>query len=168
MSSREELGNALLECLRDVASLLEHAHAVALQEQDALVANDAEAIALSCASQDEVLRRVVEADQRAAAVAEQLAEAAGLDLDSGDHVAIAEAAALPCADLIAGELARISDAAQKVQDANKANAALLENGLDIVTSCLRAVACEADPVTYSKDASHSTVDGSILSLDSIV
>ena len=168
MSSREELGNALLGCLQDVASLLEHAHTVAIEEQEALIANDAEAIAACCTSQDEVLRRIMEADQRAAAVAEQLADAAGLDTESGDSLGVAAATGLECADSIAMELARISDAAQRVQDTSKANAALLENGLDVVTSCLRAVACDTEPITYSKDASHSTVVGSVLTLDSKV
>ncbi len=168
MSSQQELGIALLGCLRDVASLLEHAQIVAREEQDALVANDTVAVAACCASQDEVLRRIMEADQRAAAVAEQLAEAAGLDGESGDSLAVAEAVGLDCSDSIATELARISDAAQKVQQTHAANAALLENGLDVVTSCLRAVARDSKPITYSNDANHSEVGGSVLALDSRV
>ncbi len=38
------MGSALLECLKEVAALLEHAHAVALKQQDALVKNDAEGV----------------------------------------------------------------------------------------------------------------------------
>ena len=166
MPSREELGNALVECLMDVTSLLEHAHKVALEEQDALVTSDAEAIALSCVAQESVLRRINEADQRAASVAEQLAQLAGVDPENIDDHAIARAAGFPYTDMISNELTRISQAAEKVHDANQTNVQLLRNGLDIVTTCLRTVASESQPITYSEDGGPSKRPGWVLSLDS--
>lgn len=166
MPSRDELGNALVECLADVTSLLQHAHKVALEEQDALVRDDAEAIALSCVAQEEVLRRIDEADQRAASVAEQLVELSGLDPENADDTAIAQAAGSAYADLISDELVRVSQAAERVRDANEVNAKLLENGLDIIVTCLRTVASETQPITYSEDAGYSQRAGSVLSLDS--
>ena len=168
MASRKELGNALVECLVDVTSLLEHAHKVALEEQDALVANDAEAIASSCAAQEEVLQRIGQADQRAASVAEQLVDLAGLDPENADDTTIAQAAGPAYAGLISLELVRVSQTSERVRDANEINAKLLENGLDIIATCLRTVANETQPITYSEDAGYSQRLGSVLSLDSKV
>src|SRR5690242_16529602 len=113
MSSRNDLGNALLECLKEVSSLLNCAHSAALKQQKALVDNDAENITLSCAAQEEVLRRVSEADQRAAAIATQLAELDGLDSDTADTDAIAQAAGFPYSDLIRQEMGRIPHISMK-------------------------------------------------------
>ncbi|MCL5105763.1 MAG: flagellar protein FlgN [Armatimonadetes bacterium] len=165
MSSREDLGKALLECLKEVASLLEHANAVALKQQEALVKNDAEGIVLASKAQEEVLRRIGESDQRAAAVAVKLAEAAGLDAASTDSHAVAQAAGFPYTSLIEHELNKISGIAGRVERENEINATLLKNGLDIIACCLRTLASDTGPTAYSKDASLAEPHAYILSLD---
>lgn len=165
MMSREELGRALTECLKDVAAMLEHAHRVALKQQEALVSNDAEGIALTARAQEEVLRRIGESDERAAAVASELAEAAGLNVDSTDSHAIAEAAGFPYTSLIEQEMNKIAGLAARVEHENEVNSTLLKNGLDIIACCLRTVASEPGPAPYSKDASLAEPRAQILSLD---
>lgn len=165
MPTREELGNALLDCLRDVSALLDHAHAVAVEEREALVRNDAEAIASSCVAQEEVMRRIAEADQRAAAVAERLAEDAGLDPDTADHDAIADAAGPTLASRIRQELFGISLAAEEISRVNEANSRLLSNGLEIIATCLRTVAPDESPVVYANDAQLQQRGGTTLGLD---
>lgn len=168
MPDREELGSALLDCLREVSELLEYAHRTAMLQQDALTRSDAEAIAICCISQDDILRRIGQTDQRAAALAARIAEEAGLDPESANTEDIARAAGDPYAGMIVYELTRIPDIAQRVRDANEVNSQLLKNGLDIITSCLRMAACESEPTTYSKDACMAGSRGTILSLDSRV
>jgi len=167
MPSREELASALAECLREVGSLLEHAHMVALQQQDALIKNDAEALTASCAAQEEVVRMITQTDQRAAALADQIAEDAGLGEADVTPEAIAEAAGVPYSVVILRELTRIPDLAQRVREANEINSHLLRNGLEIIASCLRIVAGESEPSTYSKDASKPSAPGSAISLNSL-
>ena len=166
MLSRNELGNALLECLKEVSSLLECAHSVALKQQNALVESNAENIALTCAAQEEVLRRISEADQRAAAIATQLAEMDGLDSETADTEAVAQAAGFPYSNMIRQEMSRIPHLSKKVQDANEINRTLLDNGLDIIACCLRTVANDPGPSAYSKDANFIESQVSTLSLDS--
>jgi flagellar biosynthesis/type III secretory pathway chaperone len=168
MPAMEELAGALLECLRDVSSLLEHGASVAMRQRDALTQSDAEAIAVACASQEEVLRRLAQADERAAAIAARLAEAGGLDAATADTESIIQAAGDPYASLMARELTHISELARRVRDANEVNSMLLRNGLEIITSCLRIVASEPEPTVYSKGASFAGSGTGVLSLDSRV
>jgi hypothetical protein len=168
MPVREDLGGALLECLKDVTSLLEHAHSAALRQQDALVSSDAEAIALACASQEEILRRIAQADERAAAVAARITEEAGLDASTANAEAIGAAAGAPHGDAIARELKRVPKVAQRVRDANDVNCRLITSGLDVITSCLRIVVREPEPAVYSRYASLAGVGSGVLSLDSRV
>lgn len=168
MPAMEELAGALLDCLRDVSALLEHGNSVALRQRDALTQSDAEAIAITCASQEEVLRRLAQADERAAAVAARIAEANGLDPATTDTESITQAAGEPYASQMSRELAHISQLAGTVRDANQVNSMLLRNGLEVITSCLRIVASEPEPTVYSKCASFAGVGTGVLSLDSRV
>lgn len=165
MPSREELGKALVECLEDVSVLLEHAYAVAKKQQEALVSSDAEAIALTTKAQEEVLRRISEADQRAAAVATQLAELAGLDPETAEPEAVTEAAGFPHSSLARRELARIPQLAERVRRANDVNHTLLENGLEVIACCLRTVASDPGASAYASDATLAGPPVSVLSLD---
>lgn len=165
MILRSELGSALLGCLKEVYSLLERAYNIAQDEQDALVKSDAERITLSYKAQGEVLRRITEADQRAAAIATQLAEAAGFGDDSNDMDAIVEAAGYPYSQLIRDQIALVTKHAKKVQQANEVNAHLLQNGIEIITSCLRTLVSEPQPAAYSRDASLSQSEICVLSVD---
>lgn len=168
MPARDELASALLECLREVNSLLESSYSTALRQRDALVSNDAEAIAITCVSQDEILRRVVQADERAAAVSAQIGEEAGLDIETADASTISAALEAPYEALVSRELGRISDIAQRVRDANEINSTLINNGLEVITSCLRIVAREPEPIVYSNNASFAGSGNTALSLDSRV
>lgn len=165
MATREELGRALLECLTDVSSLLEHAKTTAARQQEALVRSDAEEVAVTCLAQEEVLRRITQADERAAAIAAEIADGSGLDVDTADTSAIAQAAGKPYTTQIERELAHISELAQQVRDAHEINSRLIANGLDVITSCLRIVAREPEPVVYSAAASFAGADNMALSLD---
>lgn len=165
MASREELGRSLLECLKDVSLLLRHAQTVAVEEQKALVENDAEAIVRCCRAQDEIIRRTAESDRRAAELAERLAAFAGLDADTADAAALAEAAGYPYDHLIRSEMDTISHLSRKVHEANEINHKLLENGLDIIACCLRTLACDSGTGSYSKDAALSEAQPCVISLD---
>lgn len=168
MPARKDLSEALIDCLKDVESSLEHALTVAFQQQDALTRSDAEAITLASVSQEDILRKVVQADERAAAVAGKIAEENGLDAATTDTQAIAQAAGSPYETLIARELARVSELAQKVRDANEINSRLLRNGLEVITSCLRIVVREPEPVVYARNASFGGAGNGVLALDSRV
>lgn len=167
MPAHDELASALLECLRDVSSLLEHALTVAYQQQNALTRSDAEEITLACISQEDILRRIAQADERAASVAAKIAEAAGLGAAASTE-AIAEAAGAPYTSHINRELDRVSALARSVRDAHDINSHLLRNGLEIITSCLRIVVREPEPVVYSKTASFAGSGSGVLTLDSRV
>jgi hypothetical protein len=165
MSSRE-YGEALVGCLKEVSSLLTHAHGVSLKQRDALVAKDAEGITVTCAAHDEILRRIGEADQRAADVASELAKSAGLDPENADKDELANAAGYPYSGLIKSEMESISSLAEKVHKANEINQHLISNGLDIITCCLRTIADDPGPSSYSKDANlASSSQSQVLSLD---
>lgn len=150
--TRNDTGHNLLDCLKEISALLDSAYKVSLQEQESLVNNDAEQLTLSCRSQEEILRRITEADQRASAVTERLANETGLDLAGANASAVAEAAGFPYTELIKQETSRISAAAEKVRGINEINAQLLRNGLDIIASCLRVLAVDNGPGTYSRNA----------------
>lgn len=165
MATRDELANALLDCLSEVSSLLDHAYEVAMGEQQALVKSDAEALTLSCKAQDEILRRIAEADQRAAAVATQIAQSAGLDPDTADAGTVAAATERHYEQLIRQMMNRVSIAAARVKQANEINARLLANGLDIITSCLRTIAVDNKPPAYDRDANLPEQQAYVLSLD---
>jgi flagellar biosynthesis/type III secretory pathway chaperone len=167
MPTREELGGVLLDNLQEVRALLDYAYRISLQEQDALVANDPEAIATSCAAQEDVILRIAEADQRAAAAAERLAELDGLDAASMSKAEIMRSAGPSFGPVLTEELQSVTEAAQRVRDANERNAKLLSNGLEIIATCLQTVASEAQPLTYSDDASLAARGGIVLSLDSL-
>ena len=168
MPARDELAAALLECLRDVRALLEHSYSIALQQQDALTQSDAEAIALACVSQDDILRRINQADERAAAISEKIIEETGLKIEAADAKAMIEVVGARYGTLIARELNLIPEIARQVREANEVNSVLLSNGLDIITSCLRIVAREPEPTVYSKDANFMGSGHTALSLDSRV
>ncbi len=165
MTHREDLAKMLLECLREVESLLEHAHDVAVEEQRALVESNAEALTLTCHAQEEVLRRIGEADQRAAAVAVDLCAMSGVDPETAGPNGVAQAAGQPYGQLIQDELSNISEAAIRVQQANAVNRQLLSNGLDIITNCLRTLAAEPRPISYSRSAAITNSESYVLSLN---
>jgi len=160
-----DTGLSLLDCLKEVSSLLEGAYKVSLKEQDALVKNDAEQLTLSCRAQEEILRRICEVDQRATAVTHQLAEETGLDLAEANADAVAEAAGFPYTNLIKHETKLISETAERVQEANQINAQLLRNGLDIIACCLRTLATDMGPGVYSRNAGLYENRPQILSLN---
>ncbi len=96
MPARDELSGALLECLRDVSSLARtRPRDRGLDSRTRCHASDAEEIAATCLSQEEVLRKIAQADERAAAVAAGIAEQNGLDVETADAAAIAQAAGAP-------------------------------------------------------------------------
>ena len=165
MITCESLGSSLVDCLKGVSSLLESAHAVGLKEQDALVKNDAEAITITCRAQEEVLRRIMDADQRAAAITSKLAESVGISLDSADVNTIAEAAGFPYSELIKAETQNISNIAEKVHEVNEINSRLLQNGLEIITCCLRTLAADNGSGAYSRTSGVVTTQPVVLSLD---
>ncbi len=165
MRTREELGPVLLDCLKDVAALLERAHAAAVEQQAALVKSDAAALVRVCRAQEELLRRIAECDQRAADAATDLAAAAGLDPDAIDMRSIAGAAGPECSGRIAYQLTTISDLAEKVREANEINSKLLSNGLEIVACCLRTLATDQGQGAYSSGAEIREGTPCILSLD---
>jgi hypothetical protein len=166
MASLSELGEALLGCMREVSGLLSSAQTAAEDERNALVNNDTEALVRSCKAQDETLRRITEVDQRAAELATRIAEASNMDPDSTGAEAIADAAGPPFDRLIPEEIDRISRRAEGLKSAHEVNKKLLENGLEIVASCLRALACETSPPGYTGDAAFLGSQPQIISLDS--
>jgi len=174
MATRDEQINSLLGCLHEIKDLMEYSYATAMNQQRSLVDNDAEGIVVATKAQEEVLRRIGEADQRAAAVSRQLAIEANsmlrdncpeaYDADRVDASSIAQIAGSPHAQMITAATKEISTLAAMVADANETNRVLLQNGLDIVTECLRAVA--TTPATVYSDAGlvpESRAD--VLSLD---
>jgi hypothetical protein len=163
-ATHEELGNSLVECLHEIRSLMEYSHSAAMNQQKSLVSNDAEGIVLATKAQEEVLRRVGEADQRAAAISKQLALEAGLDPENVGTEMIGQAAGSPYSEMITAETRQIASLAAMVQRANEVNRVLLQNGLDIVTECLRAVAV-APSTTYSVTGVVPDNPASVLSLD---
>lgn len=167
MPTRDELGSVLLSCVREVRALLDHAHNVAMEEQGALLANDAEAIASSCVAQEEVMLKIAQADQKAAAAAERLAELDGNDSADTSSVEIARAAGPEHGPLLVEELHQVSQAAARVREINGMNSRLLSNGLEIIATCLQTVASDAQPLTYLDDANMASGRGMVLSLDSL-
>lgn len=166
MASVSELGEALLGCLREVSGLLTAAQAAAEEERAALVNNDTEALLRSCKAQEEALRRISEADQRAADIATKIAEGTSLDPDATSPVAIAEAAGPPFDRLIPEEMGRVARRAEQLKAAHEVNKKLLNNGLEIVASCLRILANDAPAPAYSGDAALLGSQPQIISLDS--
>lgn len=164
--NREETADALVECLGEVASLLEYAHRVAIREQNALVKNDAEEITVCSKTHDEVLRRIAESDRRAAALTSQLSEITGIDLTDADTDTVASAAGHPYTPAIKSTLTRISVSAEKLKRQNAINRRLIQNGLEIIASSFRLIAGENKPNAYSKDA-HMADPGQsgVISLD---
>lgn len=163
--TRSDTGLTLLDCLKEISDLLEGVHKVSLREQEALVKNDAEQLTLSCRAQEEMLRRICEADQRASAVTDRLAQETGLDLSKANANSVAEAAGFPYNELIKQETERISKSAEKVRETNEINARLLKNGLDIIACCLRTLATDMGPGIYSRDAGLTESRPHILSLN---
>lgn len=165
MTRRIDISKSLIDCLQEVSSLLEHAKDIATKQQNALVKNDAEMIVLTTRAQEGVLRRVNEADQRAAAIGIQLLEAVELDTENADSETIANAAGHPYSDLIKLEMKRISELSADVKMENEICAALLKNGLDIIVCCLRTLANDPGPNAYGPSASMSEQKAVVLSLD---
>ena len=171
MALNTELGDALVDCLQEVSGLLRHAHNVAIEQQAALVNNDAEAITLTCRAQEEVLRRIIETDQRAAAVADVLSDSCGLNIEEADGDALAKALGFPYSEIIPREMDTVSALAKSVKDANEINSQLLKNGMEIITGCIRTLVADNQPKTYSKSAEFGESDqstGLTLRLDSKV
>ncbi len=104
MSSQQELGKALVECLKMMSSLLRQAHSLAVRQQRAIVINDAEEITITCRAQEEVMRRIGEADKRTTDIADDLARSAGLDPETADNRSLLEAAGHPYANVARHEL----------------------------------------------------------------
>lgn len=165
MRNRNEIASSLVECLKEVRALLSHAHSVALNQQEALVKNDAEAITATYKAHEEVLRRIGEADQRAASLATEMANADNIDLETAGAGKIVEIAGELYGPQIEHELERIATLAKQVKSANEVNRMLLENGLDIIACCLRTVAQDNGPTGYSQNASVKNAEPCILSLD---
>lgn len=168
MTARTELADALVECLAEVTSSLETALAVSLQQRDALVDNDTDAVATASVSQQDILRKIAQADERAAAVATMIAEETGLDAAKADTSEIAKATGPVHEARISREINRTSDLARKLRDANETNAHLLRNGLEVIASCLKIIVRRPEPVVYSRSASLGASGGGILALDSRV
>lgn len=168
MSERAESAKALLECLRDVSSLLDQAQDAAVRQQEALVQGDADVIATTCVAQDDIMRRVAQTDERAASVAAKIAEQAGLDSATAGAEAIAKATGDPYTTMIEREMGRISELSRTVQETNEVNSRLLRNGLEVISSCLRIIVREPEPVVYSQKASLAGPGSGVLSLDSRV
>lgn len=165
MPTREELGAALHGCLSEVHSLLDGALKAAMEQRDALLNNDVEALVRTCRVQEEMLRRIAECDQRAADAATELAGFAGLDTDSIDTTSIGRAAGEQHEALIQSDLQGISETAERLREANEINKHLLSNGLDIVANCLRLLAKDNGPSSYSSGAEITETKPCILSLD---
>jgi hypothetical protein len=168
MSTCREPGESLAGCLKEVSSLLAHAHTITLKQRQALVASDPEGISVTCRAHEEILRRIAEADQRAAALASDLAAGTGLDPNNTDPHALASAAGLPYSLTIETQMTEISSLAEKMRRANEINRKLLANGLDIITGSIRAIANDPGPSAYSKDAHISSGQTMIMSLDTLV
>lgn len=165
MPTHDELGEGLINCLKDISSLLERAYKIAMQERDALVKNDPKAVTRCCGAQDEIMRRISEADQRTAGLAAELAQKCGTDASAMTAAGVTELAGHPYNKLIKSELATIANASKKVATVNEINRKLLENGLSIVACCLRTLACNNKPSSYSKEAALSAAGAATLSLD---
>lgn len=165
MVTRRELAEKLTDCLRGVSKLLHSAHRAALMEQEALVKNDMLTLAQCCKAQEEILRRIGESDQVASQIAAQLARIAGLDPETVDAVVAARAAGEPYGDAIIAEVREISDRARQVREESEINRKLVDNGLDVVTSCLRTLAAEPAPNAYSNDAAMAGSSSGVLALD---
>lgn len=165
MHSLEEFGKTLYECLADVRSLLERAHEIAVEEQHALIKNDIETVTSTSTSQDEILRRIIQADQRAASVAEQIAQTAGLKTESVNMDTIADVIGEPYKNPIIAGFTDIRDASKKLKDVNTINSRLLKNGMDIITSLMRTITRDNTPNTYRKDAGMTDHSCMVLSLD---
>lgn len=165
MPTRTELAKRLTDCLRGVSRLLRTAHEAAVAEQQALVRNDVQALMQCCKAQDEVLRRIGESDQVAAEIATQLAKVAGLDPDNVDAVVAAQAAGGPQGEAILAEVREISDRARRVHEESEINHKLVDNGLDVVTSCLRTLASDPAPNAYSNEAALTGPSSGVLALD---
>ena len=165
MPSRTDLGKLLHECLQDIASLLEQGRVAAVEQQRALVANDAEALARTCTAQEEIVRRIADCDQAAADAAAQLSELAGLDPETVDADSVAEAAGPQHAGAITSEIERIGALARALQNEHEINRHLLENGLEIIACCLRTLAADSGPNSYSQDAEILEIHPFVLSLD---
>lgn len=165
MLKRSDIADMLLVSLRDTSLLLRRAHAAAVEQQSALVKNDVEGLVRTCRLQEELLKRIAECDRKAADAATELAVSAGLDPDAIDVQAIGQAVAPDTAEELRTELATISEVAAQLQEANEINHKLLSNGLEIIASCLRTIACDTGPNPYSKDAGLTEGEPCILSLD---
>lgn len=165
MAELSETGEGLLTCLREVSGLLRAAHAAAQEEQQALVANDADRLARSCRTQDEILRRIAEVDQRAAELATRMAEALNMDFESVQANEIARGAGPPLDSLIPSEIESIANLAVQVKESHEVIARLLGNGLEVVSSCLRSLACESSPPSYSESAAYMKSQPQIISVD---
>lgn len=164
--SREDLSKALVESLNEVASLLDYAHSVSVREQNGLVKNNAEEITICSKIQDEILRRITESDQRAAAISTQIADAAGIDSANADINSISNAAGHPYTASITGIIDQIASSARMLKRQNIINKKLIENGLEIVAYSFRAMATDNSPRPYSKDANVKEPDKPmIISLD---
>jgi len=166
MITRTELASALFECLAEVENLIERAHAVALKQQSALVDNDAEEIAVTSRVHDEIIRRIVLADQRAASVGDQLLAAAGLDPEEAGPESVVAAAGPALAGAISAALSRIAGLSTELRAVTETNHRLLSNGMEIIACCLRAVAGEPAPnAYYSSDAGLSNPGAQAISLN---
>ncbi len=165
MKTQDRIGALLLECLTDVAALLEKARTVAIEQRDALVASDPEGIVRTCKAEEDLLRKISECDRRAADVATELANLAGLDPEEVNVSSIVDAAGPEFGPPICAELTRISDLAAEVKELSEINNKLLSNGLEVIACCLRTLGTEQGQSAYSKNGEIVENGPCILSLD---
>lgn len=165
MRTQDRIGALLLECLTDVATLLDRARTVAIDQRNALVASDPEGIVRTCKAEEDLLRRIAECDRRAADVATELANWAGLDPDEVNVSSIVEAAGPELGPSIRRELIRIANLAKEVRELSEVNHKLLSNGLEVIACCLRTLGTEPGQSAYSKDGELVESGPCILSLD---
>lgn len=151
MKTKKQLAKSLLKCLNDISALLEHAHSVAINQQNGLTNNDPETITKACKLQEDILRQIKDSDQLVSIITADLAKTACIDC-SGNSESIADAAGFPYTNLIKRQTLKITKLAAKVQEANEVNAILLKNGLEIVASCLKTLATDTNPTAYSNSA----------------
>lgn len=162
MMERADLADGLLSCLRDISALLEQAKAQAELEQKALVSNDPVALINSCRLQEEILQRIIEQDQLAADMASALLD--GVDPGTAGTAVVSKLPE-PYSTQLAGEVERIRELARELQDQHAVNKVLIQNGMEILACCLRTLAAELGPSSYSPDGVLDDTTPLILSLD---
>ncbi|MDH7602771.1 MAG: flagellar export chaperone FlgN [Armatimonadota bacterium] len=167
MVAKTDLAKNLLQCLRDISSLLDKANVQARMEQDALVANDPAALVATCRAQDDILQRIIELDRLAGDITAALLGEGDSGKDpSGEHSAqVWQYLPESYSALVEEEINRINRLAKQLQEQHEINRILIQNGLEIVACCLRTLASDPGPSAYSPAGSVSESTPIVLSLD---